>query len=404
MQERNYDGYKSPYFKVISTSTKFCEGDYSDYCNNQNSEIKIFPKNNQIIKKFNYNSFKNTYSNINYTTTEGNSIPNIFAGNDFNCRQVEVQENFINIPSRQNLQQETQPDDINLILPQSNNPHHQQTLNTSKSQKPKKKIFGFIKVKKGNENIDSNIKGKKDEIPPYVNQKSGITNLFKVEEPNKKDEYDIFTMRIILLALTNKDYINKRKGPLPKSLKELGFKGKSNRCSLKNLYAKILQNCKSSVDEVINNECEKYFISFKKLTIQKQLKKGGFANYKTFCKKKLYDIYINSFPKNIKNSEKMNNAKDGINKENKDYIKHVIAKEKYDKNAEIKKLNLLFNKTTFFIILKAFLEDQNLIIVDNTPIKLEGFKTFNYYLNYLNPKEKEKLKIKFKENLGMFNT
>ena len=403
MQEKNCDSYKSPYFKVISNDNKFCGGDYNNYCNSQNSETTIFPKNNQTIKKLNSNSFQNSY-NINYTTTARDSIPNNFEENDFNGGQNTIPNNFINILSEQSLQQESKTQVIHFIPVQSNNPHHQQTHKVSQSQKSKKKIFGFTNVKKENETIKSNIKEKKDEIPPHAMPKSKNTNLFKVEKPSKNDENELFTMRIILLALMYKDYINEGKGRIPNLLKELGFKGKSNRFSKKNLYNNILQYCKLSIDTTINNECRKYQVAFRKLTIKSQLDIGGFANYKTFCKKYLYDIYINSFPKHIKKSEKLEKAKDGINKENLSIIKYVITKEKYDKEAEIKKLNLLFKKTTFFIILEAFLENQNCIKVDNTPIELEGFKTFDYYLNDLNPEEKENLKKIFKKKLGMSNT
>ena len=50
--------------------------------------------------------------------------------------------------------------------------------------------------------------------------KSKTTNLFKVEKPSKNDENELFTMRIILLALMNKDYINEGKGRIPNLLKE----------------------------------------------------------------------------------------------------------------------------------------------------------------------------------------
>ena len=58
-----------------------------------------------------------------------------------------------------------------------------------------------------------------------------------------------------------------------------------------------------------------------------------------------------------------------------------------NENIKIKILNILFNKTNFNIILKAFLDDRNDIIVydsdlgKNIKIVLEGFKTFKDCLN-----------------------
>lgn len=208
---------------------------------------------------------------------------------------------------------------------------------------------------------------------------------------------------LIFIPIIYKDYLNNKKGPIPKALKILGFKGKSDKNSKKNLNNKILHCCKESIDNVLYSECLKYFITPRKLTIQKQLDKGGFKNYKIFCAKKLKDIYINSFPKNIKKSQKLEKARNGINEENKAIIKYVINQEKINKEAEIKKLDLLFNKTTFFIILNAFLEDQKYIIVDNILIDLIGFKTYNNYFKDMNPQKKEKLKKSFKYKLGMSN-
>ena len=168
-----------------------------------------------------------------------------------------------------------------------------------------------------------------------------FTNLFKVEKLNESDEYELFTMKLILLPLIYKDYINNRKGRIPKLLKEFVFKVKSDKNSKKNLYSNILHYCQFSIDEVLHNECLKYFVAPKKLNIKKQLENGGFANYKKFCNKKLYDIYIKSFPKNIKNSEKLKKIKNEINEENKTIIKYAIAQEKKNKKAEIKMIYYL---------------------------------------------------------------
>ena len=74
--------------------------------------------------------------------------------------------------------------------------------------------------------------------------------------------------------------------------------------------------------------------------------------------------------------------------------------EKRNKEKEIKKLDILFNKTTFYSILEAFLDDKTFIIIENTEIELEGFITYNACLNYKTKEEKDIIKVELKSKLN----
>ena len=173
-----------------------------------------------------------------------------------------------------------------------------------------------------------------------------------------------------------------------------------------NLENKIFNKCMNSFDkEFIKNECKKYNypIVLKDIGIKKQLKRN-FIDYNIFCNKTLYEIYIHSFPKNMKKSQKLKIINDGnnINEEAKVNINQLINLEKNNKKAETKILYLLFKKTIFYVILNAFLFDRNIIIVDGTEIELKGFKTYKDYFNGLTSKRKKKLKNKVITKLEKF--
>ena len=144
----------------------------------------------------------------------------------------------------------------------------------------------------------------------------------------------------------------------------------------------VFSECSKSLDEYIRKILKQYNIRIHKLTIKKQIK-FSFTDYRNFCKKLIIDIYSDSIPRRTKKEYK-NESKNTFNESS---IKKAIEKEKMNENIKIKILNILFNKTNFNIILKAFLDDKNDIIVydsdlgKNIKIVLEGFKTFKDCLN-----------------------
>lgn len=398
-----YDELKGPYNNVNSYSNNSNLKDYNKYCNNQllNSE----PNKPQIKGKENEKE-QNVLENQQtfYTSEKAISkgiIENINEENEWDRGENQFQENFNDLPTEHPNQQESDLGINNIIKIESNN-SHLQAINATNPQKPKKLIFNVITpIPKENKTIKRNIGEKneeKKEIPPQIKKR---TSLFKTEiADNSYDNHQYLNIKRKIDSLSDENYAGK--GRLPHILKDNGVKGKHTKNAKDNLNKSIIHKCKDSFDKiVIKNECKEYPITLKDLTIKPQLGKNNIKDYNNFCRKSLYEIYIHSFPKNMKKLQKLEKIKGGndINKETKASIIQLIDLENKNKKAKTKILYLLFKKTIFYDILNAFLFDRNIIKVDGIEIELKGFETYKDYFKDLAPERKEKVKFDLITNL-----
>ena len=390
-----------PYNNVDSNSDNSILKAYDEYCNNQllNSDPnKPHIKGKDNEKSKNELENKQTFNTSTRTISEG-IIENINKEIENNKGECNIQE-FNNILIEHPEQQEPNLGINNIKNIESNN-FHPQTIYVYNPHKPKKLIFNVIsQIPKENKTIKINIREKneeKKEIPSKMNK------IFKTEIFD--DFYDNYQYHIIKLkidALIDKNLVTK--GRISQYKKALGAKGKHNENSIDNLHEKIFTKCKESFDKgFLKKECKKYIYPniLKDLNIRNQ---KNFGDHNIFCNKTLFEIYIHSFPKNMKKSQKLEimNDRNNINKEAKASIEQLINLEEKNKKAETKILYLLFNRTIFYVILNAFLFDRNIIIVDGTKIELRGFKTYKDYFKFLTPKRQKDVKEQFIEKLEKF--
>ena len=350
------DSLKGPYNKDDFYCKNLNLEEYIKYCKNLdlNPEARKLLIKNNIIEK-GKNTFENqNITDINEKTTAEGTNGNINQKNDFNRRDNEIPENFNYIPTNHQNQQAPNFGN-NFIRNIELNNVNPQFINETSSLKPKKLIFKIINIPKKKETVERNeeIKNeiKKEEIPSQLPKS---LELFKTEKiDNFFDDYQFLTFKLKLDTLIFNEN-NKKIGRLPTYLKTSGIKGKHNRKSKDNLYIKIIHYCQFSIDKCIKNEIREYKLILKDLTIKQQLKTGGFENINNFCLKNLYDIYIHSFPKNIKNSEKLRKInkiteENKINEETKATILSGINIENKNKKAKIKILNLYLIKLFFLL-------------------------------------------------------
>ena len=163
-----------------------------------------------------------------------------------------------------------------------------------------------------------------------------------------------------------------------------------------------IAECSHSIHNVIINLSKKY-IKIYKLNIKKQLK-CSIRDFQLFFDKPLKEIYFDILPKKIPSIYKNDREKGKIDicEKIKRQISFALNEEKKDKNVKIKKLNKLFDeKTTFWLILEAFINDKNTIILnnenennENEEIILEGFSTLKDCLFPFKTNEKDEIRIR----------
>jgi len=176
-----------------------------------------------------------------------------------------------------------------------------------------------------------------------------------------------------------------RYGRIPKKFKNV-LNGKHNNKSKDNVRRKLFRACILSIDKYIRNRCKKYDISLHILNIKPQL---GISldDYDRFFEKKLIDIYAESKPKRKTDKNIYYNKKQ---------IQKVLNKEKQDKKAKIKILNILLNMNFREIFIKYLYNIPFIILTDyycqHIKYDIIGFKTYKNDLDEFNEDEKEYFK------------
>jgi len=197
----------------------------------------------------------------------------------------------------------------------------------------------------------------------------------------------------------NNDYSNdialgkKRKGRIPKYLKEKGIKGNHDNSSDDNIIKCVFTSVKNCVHNFINLLCiEKYGIKLNPLNLQPELG-SSHESYRKFCENDLNSIYINSVPKNIKSypkelkNENINQKVKYLNENNKIWIK--------------KTNDTLFKEIRFYDMIEVYFDNSiKFIEKDNIKIDLGNFERYDNCLNDKYDKEtKERIKNKIKKIL-----
>ena len=218
--------------------------------------------------------------------------------------------------------------------------------------------FAFLDIQKDN-NINENIEME--------------NNLKEINNNNNK----IFnvTKKKIYKTIHNYNNIPKKKGCIPKDKKNFGVEGKHNNLTFDNCIYKVLTACKHSLSKTMHLIFQN-INSFSYLPKIKIKIGRSYEKYRKFCKKSQFEIYC--FEKK--------------GEYNKAAIQRAIAiDEFYGKKY---KLDILFKKTTFSLIMKAFLCDEEIISVDNKFLNLIEFTTYKDWagLNYLKIRRKEEIK------------
>lgn len=363
------DCSKNPYPGRIEEETNL-NNEYNDSCNEQ-----PWPSIKTEKEEIKDNCLLENLENKN-TSGGTDEIKSQKEKDSLNSKRNE-NEQYFNFISCKNLQQELNCDSNNMPLINVT-----QSTEEKISNKFSKNNFDYNSIKVSKENEKN-----KTELTKFK-------PIFKTENDNKND----FSI-LIFLVFAFKD-ISKKKGSIPKYLKLLGVKGKHNQNTIDNYIKCIFNKCKDSLHSSITILFEKYGFFPNELTIESQIK-GGYPAYRKFSKKTLIEIYCFSFPKNVGEEIKKNRKKHGfINQYNLLRIKQAINLEKRNKEEKIKTLDILFNKTIFYSVLEAFLDDKTFIISDKTKIDLEKFITYGFCLNYKSPQEKEKIKHDLKSKLN----
>lgn len=237
-------------------------------------------------------------------------------------------------------------------------------------------------ISKENSELNKNLK--------FIEDKNSIINL--KGKINKKRE---------------RKFIKKKFKRKFKTIKK-NLNSKHNKFTSDRINQKIFAECKKSLSKTIVNilESRNIFTFPKKLNNSME---NNYQFYKNFCKKTLSEIYCESFPKNLTESEKIEKEKkQNSDKQNNEYeynkvaIKFAINSEKHNKEVKDKILELLFNHTTFSNILKAFLCNESTISIQNRIIDLLGFEGFNKKtFSYLSDTKKENTKKILSEKLDL---
>lgn len=245
----------------------------------------------------------------------------------------------------------------------------------------------MTKVKQLNQNTDIiKIVSNSNEIIVDPN-----STQFPIDENSKSNENKNF------IKDKNQKYKNnlkKNKRISKKFIIRAKKKAKHNRYSSDRIKQKIFSECKKSFSKTVKKifESKKIFVFLKVLNNKME---NNYTFYKNFCKKTLFQIYCESFPKQIKKSEKElkkqnSDEENNIYEYNKAVIKYAINYENMNDEIKDKILETLFYRTTFSKILIAFLFNRKKIETKNKIINLIGFESFkkSKKLKYLRKKKK----------------
>ena len=245
----------------------------------------------------------------------------------------------------------------------------------------------MTKVKQLNQNTDIiKIVSNSNEIIVDPN-----STQFPIDENSKSNENKNF------IKDKNQKYKNnlkKNKRISKKFIIRAKKKARHNRYSPDRIKQKIFSECKKSFSKTVKKifKSKKIFIFLKVLNNKME---NNYTFYKNFCKKTLFQIYCESFPKQIKKSEKElkkqnSDEENNIYEYNKAVIKYAINYENMNDEIKDKILETLFYRTTFSKILIAFLFNRKKIETKNKIINLIGFESFkkSKKLKYLRKKKK----------------
>ena len=149
---------------------------------------------------------------------------------------------------------------------------------------------------------------------------------------------------------------------------------------------KIMKKCLANIDSIINDICKSYNVKLHKVNLKEQIQ-HGFNKYKIFANSYLKKIYCNSKPRRYGTKLKYDYEEKEINK----VLELEAEKNKSGENGILRKL---FNYTKFIDILRAFLDDENKIIIkdkngNSDMIELEDFKTYKDCFTEYSEEEKQ---------------
>ena len=202
-----------------------------------------------------------------------------------------------------------------------------------------------------------------------------------IEQEGKKT--DVPTNKIIGRKRGRKKKIDKKENPEPSD---------HNKYSPNNAVRRILNSCNKSIYIFINSKLPKNK-KINKPTIKKLLGNSK-KDYKKFFGIKCYEIIYKTIPKRYKGQKiKVKKIKLSEEEENNIYeMNKIKIKEILENNNSKELYDLIFN-LTFGDFLKAYLNDENNITINETTINLKGFKTYNQCLNdeYTNEKNQKPL-------------
>ena len=154
---------------------------------------------------------------------------------------------------------------------------------------------------------------------------------------------------------TAKSRKNKKRGRISKELKDKGCKGNHDKHTSDNSFNTVFVACKNSLDEAINIIFEVMNISPAPSKINILVKRDK-RSYIEFCKKKIFDIYLKSYPKHLSVEPKKNKETGKVFQRNEAILQAAINIESKRKITNI--LEYLFNYCTFYSIFRAFLIDN----------------------------------------------
>ena len=146
-----------------------------------------------------------------------------------------------------------------------------------------------------------------------------------------------------------------------------------NKNSYDNARKKIFNSCKMSIYDFITEFTN---IKLHVPTIEKQMGYSYKNNFK-FLHKTIYDIFIDSSPKRVKDEIKNNRENYNYNKIE---INKLLLEENNNPNVVIKIFNKIFN-LTFGDFLLSYLNDEKEIKIGGENIYLKKFKTFGQCFN-----------------------
>ena len=329
------------------------------------------PQNSKSIANSNLHSEFEDFCNSNHnnlsTDTNENNYKNLNNKNNFPSTTLKEQINLEEEKDSQKIKEK--PEDILETIKEKSISNREEFINN----------FDPINLLKNNTKPKV-CKSKEDQF-----EKKNNTN-------NKK----------IMVKMNLPDDI-KFKGRYPEIFKEIGYKGKHDKTRIDNSTETELHLCKNNLFEFINNysNSTKNYIIFQELHIEQYIKSGN-LDYSTLFNTKIKVIYYETIPKHMKNyetEEEKKRQEELIKENNRIRIKHLILRERINRNIEKKILDKIFNESTFSDMLIAYLLNRKYIKLNGQDIPIKGFKTFKHSLTDDNKILKERIKNKLIEIL-----